>query len=482
MNSADIKAITEKFGPPGYENDRHKFSKLNEPFWAAYYAAQCAKLIFEPEEREFYDYDDETGIFVPKSSDRIRTELSEMVMAGAKNWDGFSAMQQFRSDRHLSGIVAHLRGQVEERDFFKSSHYVHLGNCTLKFKPDGSSFTIENFSPQHRSRNRSPINYAPDATCPKFEKKILGHIPEEDRELIKKYSGQCLLGRNLTQRFLILDGEAGASKGALVLILSGIVGPENVYELRTRLLSERFEIGRMLRRTLLVGSDVKGNFLSEDGAYRIKSLVGGDHLAAERKGSNSDFYVYGTFNIILTSNVRLRMRLDEDRKAWERRTMIVRYDKPYEGERIFEIDKRLLETEAAGILNWCIDGLKLLFQDYATNNDIILSQNQITRVSDLLSESDSLRLFVSNEIVRDTGQRPNKESYSLTVDEIIAEYIDDCVNSKNWIPVPYSVAEKRLPDLMIRYFGITKSHGIPRGDKLKRGFWNVRFSESYLNT
>jgi len=350
--SVDIKAITEKFGPPGYENDRGKFSKLNEPFWAAYYAAGRLKIIFEPSEREFYDYDSATGLFVPKSSDRIRTELAAQIMEGSLNWakGGYCSMQQFRSDRHLSGIVGHLRGQVEERDFFKSTHCVHLGNCTLKFKLDGSSFTVESFSPEHRSRNRSPIDYDPNATCPKFEKNILGHIPEEDRLLIKKYAGQCLLGRNLTQRFLILDGVGGASKGALVLILTGIVGPTNVYELRTRLLCERFEIGRMLRRTLLVGSDVKGDFLSESGAYRLKSLVGGDQLAAERKGSNADFDIYGNFNVIVTSNARLRMRLDEDRSAWERRTTIVRYDKPYNGPRVFEIDKRLLEEEAPGIL------------------------------------------------------------------------------------------------------------------------------------
>ncbi len=475
--SVDIKAIREEFGPPGYENERGKFSKLNEPFWAAYYAAGRSKIIFEPNEREFYDYDPVTGLFVPKSSDRIRTELAAQIMEGSLNWGkggGWLAMQQFRSDRHLSGIVGHLRGQVEERDFFNSTHYVHLGNCTLKFKPDGSSFTAESFSPEHRSRNRSPIAYNPKATCPKFEKNILGHIPEEDRLLIKKYAGQCLLGRNLTQRFLILDGVGGASKGALVLILTGIVGPINVYELRTRLLCERFEIGRMIGRTLLVGSDVRGDFLSEPGAYRIKSLVGGDQLAAERKGSNGAFDIYGVFNVIVTSNARLRMRLDEDRSAWERRTTIVRYDKPYDGERIFEIDKRLLEEEASGILNWCVDGLKLLFQDYAASNDIVLSADQKTRVSDLLSESDSLRLFVSNEIIKETAKRSNGEYYSLTTDEIIAAYIEDCVNVKHWAPVAYAVAEKRLPDLMTRYFGITKSHDIARGDKQKRGFWNVR--------
>jgi hypothetical protein len=43
---------------------------------------------------------------------------------------------------------------------------------------------------------------------------ILGHVEHDDRLLLQKYAGQRLLGRNLIQRILVLDGEGGASKGA----------------------------------------------------------------------------------------------------------------------------------------------------------------------------------------------------------------------------------------------------------------------------
>jgi hypothetical protein len=138
----DIKAIIQEFGPPAYENDKGKLSKLNENFWAAYYASQREKIIFEPDERAFYDFDSSAGIFVPKSSDLIRKELSALVLDGAQTWNGFQALEQFRSERNLSGALTFLRGHVEERDFFNTPfHSVHLGNCTLKFEPDGSKFT-----------------------------------------------------------------------------------------------------------------------------------------------------------------------------------------------------------------------------------------------------------------------------------------------------------------------------------------------------
>jgi phage/plasmid-associated DNA primase len=472
----DIKAIIQEFGVPAYANDKGKLTRLNDNFWAAYYAGYREKIIYEPCEREFYDFESTSGIFTPKSSDAIRTELSALVFEGANNWDGWYGMNVFRNAENLAGTITHLRGHVEERDFFNHpSHFVHLGNCTLRFEPDGSKFSVEPFSPEHRSRNRSPINYEPKATCPEFEKTILGHVNEDDRLLMQKYAGQCLLGRNLTQRFVILDGVGGASKGSFVLVLNGIVGPKNIYELRPQMLDQRFEVGRMIGRTLLVGSDVKGNFLNGPGGYRIKSFVGGDPLEAETKCSNQRFTVYGTFNLLITSNARLCIYLDGDQSAWERRLIIIRYDKPYVGRRIFEIDKQLLRTEASGILNWCIKGLALLFQDYAQAGDIILTADQKSRVSDLLSESDSLRLFVTNQIVRDDTPMGNGESHSLATEDIVAEYIEDCIKVKQWTPVAAATAEKRLPDIMLRGFGTAKSNSLKRNGKPKRGFWYVRW-------
>src|SRR5437868_15450722 len=114
----DVKAIIQQFGPPGYENAKGVLSKLNQPFWADYYAKNHEKIIFEPCEREFYEYGPNSGIFTPKSADLIRSELSALVFDGAKNWQGFGALEQFRSADIIDKAVAHLRGHVEHRDFF----------------------------------------------------------------------------------------------------------------------------------------------------------------------------------------------------------------------------------------------------------------------------------------------------------------------------------------------------------------------------
>ena len=109
----------------------------------------------------------------------------------------------------------------------------------------------------------------PDAQ--NFRDRFLGHLETDDRELIQKYRGQCLLGRNLTQRIVIFDGVANASKGAFVQTTRGVFGPSNSYELRTEHLAERFEIGRMTGKTLLLGADVRADFLSTERSQPAQS-------------------------------------------------------------------------------------------------------------------------------------------------------------------------------------------------------------------
>ena len=174
------------------------------------------------------------------------------------------------------------------------------------------------FSPEFYSRNQSPILFDENAQCPRFLDELLyPATTSEDAILIQKYTGLCLLGNNLIQRLLILDGEAGRGKSTISLIIQGLVGLNNVTELRTKHLAERFEVYRYLKKTLLIGVDVPGDFLSQKGAYVLKALVGGDWMSAEQKGGTRSFQLQGNYCVVITSNSRLQVRLDGDIGAWE---------------------------------------------------------------------------------------------------------------------------------------------------------------------
>ena len=143
------------------------------------------------------------------------------------------------------------------------------------------------FSPDYRRRNKLAVPYQPAAKCPLFLDRLMRPaLGAEELDLLQRWCGLALVGINLAQRILILSGTAGGGKGTFIRVIQGIIGADNVGGLRTQLLSERFELGRLLGKTLLYGADVPANFLNNRGASVLKSLTGFDPVTLEFKNSN----------------------------------------------------------------------------------------------------------------------------------------------------------------------------------------------------
>ena len=101
---------------------------------------------------------------------------------------------------------------------------------------------------------------------------------------------------------------AARGKTQLANVIQAVVGRENVTQLRTRFLGDRFETFRFLKKTLLVGVDVEPDFLSTKGASVLKGLVGGDWFDASKKAAPA-VSLAGHFLAVITSNSRLCVRL-----------------------------------------------------------------------------------------------------------------------------------------------------------------------------
>src|SRR5262249_45988051 len=272
--------------------------------------------------------------------------------------------------------------------------------------------------------------------------------------LLQKYAGLCLLGENLVQRMLILDGESARGKTQLANVIQAVVGRENVTQLRTKWLAERFETYRFLRKTLLIGVDVEPDFLSTKGASVLKGLVGGDWFDAEQKLGTGSFPMQGNFCVIVTSNARLRVRLHGDINAWRRRLLIVRYEAPPPRKIIPDFGALLVCEEGPGILNWCIAGSGMVLDDIGTssNGDIALTERQRQIVDSLLAESDSLRFFLREHVERVEGA-------DLSISEIVEAYAAFCPEM-GWRAMPITAVYGSLEGLMLELFQVAKSHSV----------------------
>jgi putative DNA primase/helicase len=462
--------LIRRYGAPVYYSETPTggiyVSKINEPYWAALYASEHI-MLYEPDERTFYQYEHETGLYSIISPDVIKQVISHRMLLVSRTKPILDGLEKLRSDRNLNAVIAQLRGIAEHRGAFTDRpRAVHLANCMLRFE-DGSCIE-EGFSPQFRSRNRSPIAFDPAAKCPRFLHELVEPaVHPEDVVLLQKMAGQCLLGTNILQRFLILDGTPGGGKSQYANVIQAVVGLENVTQLRTDHLNERFELFRFQRRTLLVGVDVNKDFLQSKGAPVIKALCGGDWLDAEQKGGTGSFQFQGKFNILMTSNARLQVSLQGDVGAWKRRMLIVRYESLPPKRIIFDFADVLIREEGPGILNWMLEGLQLLLKDIEETGTIRLTDRQKGIVDSLLAESDSLRWFLTNRVRRQDGS-------DLTVNEIVQTYAGYCPEM-GWQPMKDSQIGYQLPSLMLELFQTVKSNSCQREGKAARGFRGVAF-------
>jgi P4 family phage/plasmid primase-like protien len=461
-----VAALAKEYGQPFYTNKDGKVNGINERYWAALYAREN-RVLFDPDEKNFYRYTDETGLWEIITPESIREVISGRILEISREAQQFTLEIQITQTR-LNAVVSALKGIVERRDAFKlKQRYIHVANGVIRFLEDGD-IQFGGFAPEDYSRNRSPFAFDASAECPRFLNELIySAVEPDDADLLQRWAGLALFGYNLPQRFLILDGTANGGKGTLVRIIQALVGLTNSYQLRTECLLERFETYRYRGKTLLIGPDVAGDFLMQRGVSMLKSLVGGDPLSGEGKGLNGDFPMFGTFNVIMSCNSRLRVRLDGDTGAWRRRLLIVRYQNPPPAKRVLDFDHVLLREEGSGILRWALAGFVKLQTEFAETGDFMLSEAQRERVDSLLAESDSLRLFVKTSLER-------HEHDNVTSAEISQAYAEFCAD-KGWNALPTSVVERTLPDLMLEMFHVTKSHSIERdGKKSNRGWRRVR--------
>ena len=234
---------------------------------------------------------------------------------------------------------------------------------------------------------------------------------------------------------------------------------------------DRFEIYMVRTASLLIGSDVRGDFLSRPGASRLKAMTGGDALAAEGKNLNAPLLINGDFNVIVTSNERLRVKLDGDAGAWRRRLLIVRFESPPPSRVIENYADHLFAKEGAGILNWAIRGARMLLDDMGSGTGFSTTTAQAKRVDDLLAESDSLRTFLREKVRR--GSR------AIPKEAIISNYFRFC-DQQGWTPEKIGSVQKELPHHMLELFAVSQARSVEYGGKQVQGFRGIEMDSVEL--
>ncbi|MBE6371434.1 MAG: hypothetical protein E7055_05105 [Lentisphaerae bacterium] len=320
------------------------------------------------------------------------------------------------------------------------------------------------FDPKYRSRNRTEIEYDPEATCPDFMEKLLKPALNEDSiNMLQQYGAQCLLGENSSQTILLMTGTANGGKSTIVNVLEKIVNRKNCTELRLEHMNSRFETQRLVGKTLLTAKDVPSNFLNSSGAHKIKALTGKDTITIEHKGSNDTADICCMFNAIITANNTLRVAVDGDADAWRRRLILLPFNNPPPKDKIRDFDDVLLKKEGSGILNWFVEGAVLLLEN---GGMIHKSDEQKALVDALLHESDALGRFINESIEFDDNE-------TVTTAELLTAFRNFC-SERGWQLMPQRHIENLLPEYIYQAYGLSKRTDVKRNGHNNRGYFGLK--------
>ena len=460
------RALIEIYGDPWISDKDGAPRTMIEPFWSGLFAHRY-EVVYDKDEERFYLYDHTRGLWERATDQDVSYRCTQMMLDFSREQD-YPILQgpKFRSAARMTSVNNHLKGIVGARDVFKQRQgLIHLKNgmIDLTESVDGE-LRLMPHAPDYYSRNQIPVNFEGEAECPRFLNDLLGAgLGKDDIRLMQLWGGLLLLQDNVFQKIMILTGTPGGGKSTVMSVFQKMVGQENCAQLRTEQLLERFEMAGFIGKSTLIGADVPGNFLMQRGAYKLKQLTGGDFFQAEIKTARDLVTLFGNFNVGITCNSRLRINMDSDAGAWDRRLVIIKYEAPKPKKPINKFADWLVKNEGPGILNWMIEGAVELLQ----SKRFEMTNGQKDVVRDLIEESDSIRSFLRRCV------QPSGRDSDVTSEELIEAYHEFC-DARSWDAVATGSLEKNLPNLMLELYRTTKQNSIKRDGTARRGYKRVK--------
>jgi P4 family phage/plasmid primase-like protien len=342
-----------------------------ELYVAAEPLAYCEKT------KKFFTRDKNSVYWQPISENKLMRAVSMCLRVEAANHT-HPRLHKLKNEAYLKAVVRNLKITAGYWNPVEQDGLIPVKNGIVDLT--GNEPVFRPHDPTVQSLAGLDLEYSPEAAYPDFLAFLKSGLAEADIELLQRYCGGLLLGRNRYQVILLLLGTSGAGKGTLVELMSRLVGRVNTAELRANKLEERFEISSFAGKKLLIGPEVPRDIFSDRGCGQLKALVGGDLMNPEVKRKQERAGVKGDFHVILHTNSIQQQSWNADLAAFQRRLMVVNYDKPAPTTSIPDLAAALWAEESSGILNWAVEGAVKLKQD-----GFVLTPEQKQRIELIVS-------------------------------------------------------------------------------------------------
>ncbi len=305
---------------------------------------------------------------------------------------------------------------------------------------------------------KAAVVYDPEAACPQW----LAHLTlifNGDADYLSGFQSMCgysLLGTNPQQVMFILYGKGRNGKSKTIEVLARILDDYAVNIAAESLVAKRFENARSdLAR--LAGARLATAAEGTEGARMDESIIKqitGEYAITVRKLYENEFEFTPMAKIWLTTNHEPVIRGTDD-GIWRRIWMVPFAVQIPEDKCDPDIAAKLL-TESAGILNWCLSGLKRFYEN---GGRLVQPRKVSVATGNLRTVSDTVGLFLVTECVIEAGSRISR----IAMNEVFEKWCEEEGYKQH-------ISKKKL-------FGALREMGVIDGGKsgLDRYWSGLRF-------
>jgi putative DNA primase/helicase len=257
---------------------------------------------------------------------------------------------------------------------------------------------------QHRSEDlitkTSHVHYNPDADCPYWELFIADICRDDwDRMMyLKKIAGLMLTGRNDYQYLFFCYGRGANGKSTFFKQLQRIMAeffialPIDILLTRNKAASDEYHLARLKGSRVVMASEIPGNRRLNESL--IKDLTSNDLLSA-RNPHEKPFQYEPTHKLFIVGNHKPSVT-GMDHGIW-RRIRLIPFDYTIPEDKRRPMDEVLAEfrQEESGILNWMIDGYRLLLEEGLEMPEAVRAATE-----EYQQESDSIGVFLEESTIK----------------------------------------------------------------------------------
>lgn len=347
----------EARGKAFYLSDRKTWCQFNGKFWAVQ-----QKDAIGPQQKMM------EGIARALPDEAALVE-DEDARAGVKRQLDKLKKSVLGSVGKIKGLVQYCEGNVESSavQFNQHAELINFANGVLSL--DDYSFTPHD--PAHRITKCAATDYVPGAKCPRWESFMMEAL-EGDAERVRylqKALGYALTGDCKLDSFFVLHGQGNNGKSVMMRVLgrilgigeSGYVYPAKINSfLATRNSEDKIgnDILDMAEHRLAYAEEPRQGVRFNDGL--IKDLAAGGQQTGRRLRENLQQFDFKPKLFFLCNHLPT---LDDTGRGIKRRIAVIPFGAGLPDDKVDRNLPSKLMAEASGIVNWLIEGHRMLVAD-----------------------------------------------------------------------------------------------------------------------